>query len=95
VVLRGCGVVVVVQVGEVVADLVGLGDAEGGVEGEGALPVVAGVVWVSVGVVGVGEAVVCAGLFIWVAGLSGQGQGGAVVSASLVVVAGGVPMPLS
>ena len=52
-------------------DVVGVGDAEGGVEGEGVLPVVAGLVELAGGVVCVGEAVVGAGLLVAVAELGG------------------------
>ncbi len=45
-------------------DVVGFGDAEVGVEGEGLAPVLAGLVGVAGGVLGVGEAVVGAGLLV-------------------------------
>lgn len=46
------------------ADVIGVGDAEVDVEGQGLLPVVAGLVRVAGAVVGVGETVVGTGLFV-------------------------------
>jgi hypothetical protein len=57
------------------ADLVGLGRAELGVEREGLLPVVAGLLVVSGAVVALGEVAVHARLLVGVAGLSGEPQG--------------------
>ena len=54
-------------------DVVGFGDAEVGVEGEGLAPVVAGLLGLAGGLVGVGEAVVGAGLLVPLADLGGQG----------------------
>ena len=55
-------------------DVVGFGDAEVDVEGEGLAPVVAGLIEIAGDVVGVGEAVVGAGLLvpspIWLARVS-------------------------
>ena len=53
------------------ADVDGVGDVEVGVEGEGLLPMVAGLVEVAGGVVGVGKALVGSGLFVAVAELGG------------------------
>ena len=53
--------------GELGADFAGFGSADGGVAGEGLLPVVAGLIRVPVGVAGVGEAIRCAGLLVLVA----------------------------
>ena len=63
-----------VERGQVGVDVVGFGDAEVGIEGQGLAPVVAGLLGIAGGVVGVGEAVVGAGLLVAVTGLAGQGE---------------------
>src|SRR5947209_9213558 len=70
---------VVIDGGEVDADLVGVGHAEVGEEGDGVLVVLAGAGGVAEGVVGVAEAGVGAGLLIVVADVDGDGEGGGVV----------------
>ena len=80
----------VVEGGQVGVDIVGFGDAEVDVEGEGLVPVVAGMVGIAGGVVGLGETVVGAALLVAVAELGGQGERGVVVGAGLLGAAGGV-----
>ena len=75
---------------QVGVDVVGFGDTEVGVEGQGVLPVVAGLVGIAGGLVGVGEAVVGTGLLVAVADLGGQGERCAVMSVGLVVMTSGV-----
>src|SRR5215831_17634402 len=69
--------------GEPGADVAGLGGAEFGVEGESLPPVMAGPAGVTGGVIGAREAVVGAGLLVWVADLAGHGEGVVVVGAGL------------
>jgi hypothetical protein len=69
--------------GEPGADVVGLGVAEFGVEGEGLLPVVAGLAGVAGGVEGVSEAVVGAGLLEFVADLAGHAERDGVLGAGI------------
>ena len=58
-----------VEHGKVRGDVVGFGNSEVGVEGEGLAPVVAVLIRIAGGVRGVGEAVVGAGLLVGVADL--------------------------
>src|SRR5947209_19580700 len=92
---RSLSIVVVgrcsVECGQVGADVVRVRDAEVGVEGECLLPVVAGEVKVAGGVMGVGEAVVGAGLFVAVVDLVGQGESGGVLDKCLAKLSGDVP----
>jgi hypothetical protein len=74
--------------GELGTDLIGLGGAELGVEGEGLLPVVAGPAQVTGSVTGVAEAIVGAGLLVLVADLAGDGEGVVVLGAGLPGQAG-------
>lgn len=74
--------------GELGADLVSLGGAEIGVDGEGLLPVAAGLAVVTGGVVSTGVAVVGAGLLVLVADLDGQSERGGVLDAGRVGLAG-------
>ena len=80
----------VVEGGEVGADLVGFGQAEVGVEGQGVLVVLAGEGGVAEGAVGVAEAGVGAGLLVAVADVGGDGVGGGVVGEGVGGAAGGV-----
>ncbi len=68
-------------------DVVGFGDAEVGVEGQGVMPVMASLVDIAGDLVGVGEAVVCAGMLVWLTDLAGQGQGRSLVGEGLVEIA--------
>ena len=62
-----------IEGGEVSVDVVGVGDAEVGVEGQGVVPVMASLVEIAGDLVGVGEAVVSAGMLVPLANLGGQG----------------------
>ena len=53
------------------ADGVGVGDGEVGIEGESVMPMLAGLAGGAGGMVGVGQAVMGAGLFVLVAYLTG------------------------
>jgi len=70
------------------ADLVRLGRAEVGVDGESLFPVVAGLAGAVQGVVGMDEAVVCAGLLVRVADVAGYLARGGVVGAGAAGLAG-------
>src|SRR6187455_1792408 len=70
--------------GEPGTDLTGVWHAELGIQGEGVLPVAAGLIVVTAGVVGVRQVVVGAGPLVAVADLAGQGQGVAVPSPGLL-----------
>lgn len=72
--------------GEAGADFVGFGGADGGVAGEGFLPVVPGLKRVAIGLAGAGEAVVRACLLQWQAGLGCEPESGGVVRACLTGV---------
>jgi hypothetical protein len=91
---RGCGTPILrrwlvaivaagTSCGEPDADLAGFGGPDGGVAGEGFLPVVLGLTGVAVVLVGAGEAAVRAGLFPWGADLGRELKSGGVVSACL------------
>jgi hypothetical protein len=69
--------------GELGADLAGFRRAEFGVETKSLLPVLACLARITGGVIGAGEAVVRAGLLVWVASLAGYGEGLVVLSAGL------------
>jgi len=74
---------------EVVPDLVGLGQAEVGVEGQGVLVVLAGAGGVVEGVVRMTEAGVGAGLLVAIIGIGGDGQRGGVMGEGGGVLGGG------
>src|SRR2546429_10030546 len=79
----------VVDGGEVGADLVGLGCAEVGVEGQGLLVVVARAGEIVEAAVGAAEAGVGTGLLVAVADVGGDGEGGGVVGVGGGVAGGG------
>jgi hypothetical protein len=80
-------VAAVTDAGEPAADFVGFGCADGGVAGEGFLPVVPGLKRVAVSLAGAGEAAVRAGLLQRRVGLGCEPESGSVVRACLVGVA--------
>src|ERR1035438_2772522 len=75
--------------GGVGADLIGLGGAEADVESKGFLPVAAGLAGVAGRVAGVSEAVVGAGLLVFLAALGCHAERGGVLGASIRRPAGG------
>lgn len=87
VIVGGC----LVECGQVSADVLTVGDAEVGVEGERLLPVVAGQAGIAGGEMGVGETVVGAGLFVAVADFGGQGKCGGVLDECRGKLPGDVP----
>jgi hypothetical protein len=72
-----------------VSDVLGVGEPEIAVDGQGITPVPDGQVEVTTGPVGLREAVVRAGLFVAVTGLLGEGQRGTVTGERADDVAGG------
>jgi hypothetical protein len=82
------GVVSGSSIGELGADLVRLGRAEAGVEGEGLCPVIAGLAGPGQRVIGAGEAVVRAGLLVLVADIAGYLARGSVVGAGAAGLVG-------
>jgi len=85
----------VVEAPQVVADsrrvdvgFFGAVGADGGEQVEGGLPVVAGLLGIAEGAVGVGESVVCAGLIGRLAEVQRQLQGGLLVADGVPVVVG-------
>src|ERR1700733_3731486 len=74
--------------GEHGPDFFGFGGADRDVDGEGFLPVVAGLRHVALGLVGVSEAVVCSGLHPWRADLGCEPQRAGVVRVRLSGVTG-------
>jgi hypothetical protein len=79
----GFGVAVGLCRGQLGADLIGFGGAEAGVEGEGLLPVTAGLADLAGSLVGSGEAVMGAALLVFPADLGGQAERGSVLDAGL------------
>jgi hypothetical protein len=69
------------SLGELGAHLLRLWGAKPGVDGEGALPVMAGATGVTDGVVSAREAVVSSGLLVLIAGLAGEAERGDVPGA--------------
>ncbi len=80
----------VAQCSQVRADVVGVGDAEVGVERQGVLPVLAGQAVLACCVASVSETGVGAGLLVPVTGLGGQGERGGVLGVSLLGLPRGV-----
>ena len=77
-----------VQGSQLGAEVVGLGNAEVRVEGEGVLPVPAGLIEVARRLVAGGDAVVGAGLLVANAALDGHGQRLGMLATGLLQVAG-------
>ena len=71
------------------ANLVSFRDAEVGVQGEGLLPVRAGLAGVKHGLVAAGEAVMGTGVLVFRADLAGQAERGGVLYAGLAGLPGG------
>src|SRR5260221_970192 len=80
----------VAQCSQVRADVVGVGDAELGVERQGVLPVLAGQAVLACGVARVSDTGVGAGLLVPVTGLDGQSERGRVLGARLLRLARGL-----
>jgi hypothetical protein len=70
------------------AEVVGLGEAEFGVTGQGLAPVMLGLAGVSGGLVAAGEAAKGAGFLVLVARLAGHSEGGGVLGAGLTGLVG-------
>jgi hypothetical protein len=82
-----------VERGYAVADVVGVGDIDISVKGQGVLPMVAGLVVLADNMVGVGNTGVDAALLIPITALDGQGERGSMLGAGTVGLASGLSDP--